>query len=56
MDHPEIILFRVIPKNGRNPDLSTLSEEIPEAAGMYGDLKVEFTDDPQPTCVIENTA
>jgi len=56
MDHPEIILFRVIPKNGMNPDLETLGSEIPEAVGIYGDLKAEFTDDPQPTCVIENVA
>ncbi|TKX57452.1 hypothetical protein, partial [Halorubrum sp. SP9] len=51
LDRPEILLFRVIPKNGMDPNYGALAEEIPEAAGIYGDLRAEFVGDTTKTCV-----
>lgn len=51
--HPEIILFRAVPRGDRRPKLSAVEAQIPDAVGLYGDLDAQFTDDPEPTCVVQ---
>jgi phage FluMu gp28-like protein len=41
-DHPSVILFKCIPKNGRTPDYDQLSEYVTEAADLYGDIRITF--------------
>jgi len=50
--HPEILLFKCVPKNGQEPDRSKLSDHITEALNFYGDVSVTFSDDSIPTAVV----
>ena len=55
MDFPEILLFKVVPKNDEFVNYSELSDEILEAIGIYGDISLEFQGNgPIKTIVIEN--
>lgn len=59
-DHPETLLFKIVPKNEyvdpdtRRPDVDTddIADDILSVSDMYGDVRVTFTDDPQPTAVL----
>ncbi len=52
LNHPSVILFKCIPKNGRTPDYEQLGDYITEAADLYGDLTVTFKpEDPTHTQV-----
>lgn len=42
LNHPSVILFKCIPKNGRTPDYDQLGDYITEAADLYGDITVTF--------------
>lgn len=52
LNHPEIILFTVVPKNGAEPDYTELARAIPAACGLYGDLVVTFEGDRIKTTVV----
>lgn len=54
LDHPEIVLFKVVPKNDVTPDYQGISESITDSLGIYGDLEVDFRGDTIKTVVIGN--
>ena len=55
LNHPEILLFKVVPKNDCFVMYSDIARDIKEAIGIYGDIKLIFKGDSKiKTCVIEN--
>jgi hypothetical protein len=55
MDRPEILLFKVVPKNDCFVLYSDISKDIIEAIGIYGDITLTFEGNgPIKTAVIEN--
>ena len=55
LDHPEILLFKVVPKNDCFVMYSDIARDIKEAIGIYGDIKLIFKGDGKiKSCVIEN--
>ncbi len=42
LDHPSVILFKCVPKNGRTVNYDELGQYVTEAADLYGDIKVTF--------------
>lgn len=55
LNRPEILLFKVIPKNGEYIDYSELGNDILEDIEIYGDISLEFKGKgPIKTAIIEN--
>jgi len=57
LDHPEIILFKIIPKNDMDPDFDAIAKNIKESMGLYGDICIDILGDPNSgsyTAVIGN--
>lgn len=55
LDRPEILLFKAVPKNDCFVMYSDIAEDIKEAIGIYGDIKLVFKRDSSiKTCVVEN--
>jgi len=55
-DHPTIMLFKVVPKNGYSCDLERIADEIADAIGLYGDVSISFdTSRPIPSAVVPFT-
>ena len=55
LNHPEILLFKVIPKNGCFVEYPELGNNIIEGIGIYGDISLSFEGNgPIKTAVIEN--
>jgi hypothetical protein len=52
-EHPTIMLFKVVPKNGYSCDLDRIADEIADAIGLYGDVSISFdTSRPIPSAVV----
>jgi len=45
LTHPEIMWFKVLPKNGMEPKYEHISNEIKDALDLYGDISIDFQDD-----------
>lgn len=55
LDHPEILLFKVVPKNDQFVNYHELGNDILEDIGIYGDISLSFEGNgPIKTAVIEN--
>ena len=52
LNHPEIILFKVVPKNNLEPDYSDISDKIIDSMDIYGDVSIDFQGDTIKTVVL----
>jgi len=53
LDHPSILLFKVVPKNSRTVNYGEVSDDILAALDVYGDLQVDFQGDSIKTAVVD---
>ena len=55
LDHPEILLFKVVPKNNCFVMYSDIAKDIKQVIGIYGDIKLIFEGNGAiKSCVVEN--
>lgn len=53
LDHPSIMLFKVIPKDGHTVDYDDISDQIIDALGIYGDISLQFEGRDIKTAVVD---